>query len=47
VGEGDSHFVFHQKLLGEEGSVRQDVVMVKQPDMFSLKFGVKSSHIFT
>jgi hypothetical protein len=34
VGD-DSHFVFHQKLLGEDGSVRRDVVIVKQPDLFS------------
>ena len=27
----DSHFVIHQKLLGEDGHVRQGVVMVKQP----------------
>ena len=43
----DSHFVFHQKLLSEDGSVRQGVVMVKQPGLFSLKFGVMSSHVFT
>jgi len=46
VGD-DSHFVFHQKLLSEDGSVRQGVVMVKQPGLFSLKFGVMSSHVFT
>ena len=32
VGD-DRHFVFHQKLLGEDGSVRLGVVMVKQPDL--------------
>ena len=43
---GDSHFVFCQKLLGEDGSVRRGVVMVKQPFLFSPKFGVTSSHVF-
>jgi len=46
VGD-DSHFVFHQKLQGEDGSVRWGIVMVKQPGLFSLKFGAKSSHVFT
>jgi hypothetical protein len=46
VGD-DSHFVFHQKLLGENGSVRQAIVMVKQPGLLSPKFGVTSSHVFT
>jgi len=45
VGD-DSHFVFRQKLLGEDGSVRQGVVMVKQPGLFSLKFVAMSSHVF-
>jgi hypothetical protein len=27
----ESHFLFCQKLLGEDGSVRRGVVMVKQP----------------
>jgi len=45
VGD-DSHFVFRQKLLGEDGSVRQGVVMVKQPGLFLPKFGAMSSHIF-
>jgi hypothetical protein len=45
--EDDSHFVFRQKLLGEDGSVRRDGVMVKQPGLFSPKFGVTSSHVFT
>jgi hypothetical protein len=35
VGGDDSHFVLRQKLLGEDGSVRLGVVMVKQPDVFS------------
>ena len=35
----DSHFVFHQKLLGEDGSVRRGVVMVQQP-----KFEATSLH---
>jgi hypothetical protein len=42
----DSHFVFRQKLLGEDGSVRLGVVMVKQPGLFSPNFGEKSSHFF-
>jgi hypothetical protein len=42
---GDSHFVFRQKVLGEDGSVRGGFVMVKQPGLFSLKFGAKSSHV--
>jgi hypothetical protein len=46
VGD-DSHFVFRQKMLGEDGSVRRGVVMVKQPGLFSPKFGAKSSHVFT
>jgi hypothetical protein len=36
-----SHFVFRQKLLGEDGSVRRGVVM------FSPKFGATSWHVFT
>jgi len=43
----DSHFVFRQKLLGEDGRVRRGVVMVKQPGLFSSKFGVMSLHVFT
>jgi hypothetical protein len=43
----DSHFAFRQKLLGEDGSVRRGVVMVKQPGLFSTKFGATSSHVFT
>ena len=39
----DSHFVFGQKLLGEDESVRRGVVMAKQPGLFS----PKSSHVFT
>jgi hypothetical protein len=45
--EDDSHLVFRQKVLGEDGSVRRCVVMVKQPDLFSPKFGATSSHVFT
>jgi len=41
------NFVFRQKLVGEDGSVRPGVVMVKQPGLFSPKLGVKSSHVFT
>jgi hypothetical protein len=45
VGD-DSHFVFLQKVLGEDGSVRRGVVMVKHPGQFSTKFGATSSHVF-
>jgi len=45
VGD-DSHFNFHQKLLGEDGSVRWSVVMVKQPGLLLPKFGATSSHVF-
>jgi hypothetical protein len=38
-----SHFVFRQKLLGEDGSVRRGVFMVKQPGLFSPKFGATCS----
>jgi hypothetical protein len=37
--------VFSQKLLGEDGSVRCGV-MVKQPGLFSPKFGVMSSQVY-
>jgi hypothetical protein len=46
VGD-DSHFVFRHKVLGEDGSVRRRVVMVKQPGLFSPKFGTTSWHVFT
>jgi hypothetical protein len=46
VGD-DSQFVFRQKLLGKDGSVRRGVVMVKQSGLFSRKFGATSSHVFT
>ena len=36
----NSNFVFHQKLVGEDGSVRRGTVMVKQPGLFSPKLGV-------
>jgi hypothetical protein len=39
VGGDDSYFVFRQKLLGDYGSVRRGVVVVKQPGLFSPKFG--------
>jgi hypothetical protein len=45
VGGDDSHFLFYQKQLGEDGSVRQGVVMVKQPGLFSPNFRVMSSHV--
>ena len=47
VGGGNSNFVFRQKLLGEDGSVRRCVVMVKHPGLFSPKLGTISSHFFT
>jgi hypothetical protein len=47
VGGDDCHLVFHQKLLGEDGSVRGGVVMVKKSGLFSPKFGATSSHVFT
>jgi hypothetical protein len=47
VGGDDSHLLFRQKLLGEDGSVRLGVVMVKQPGLFSPKFGATSSRVFT
>jgi hypothetical protein len=43
VGDGG----FRQKLLGENGSVRRGVVMVKQPGLFSPNFGATSSYVFT
>jgi hypothetical protein len=46
VGD-DSRFVFRQKPLGEDGSVRRGVVMVKQPSLFSPKFGATFWHVFT
>jgi hypothetical protein len=42
VGD-DSHSLFRQKLLGEDGSVRRGVVMVMQRGLFS----ATSSHVFT
>jgi hypothetical protein len=46
VGD-DGHFVFRQKLLCEDESVRRSVVMVKQPGLFSLKFRATFTHVFT
>jgi hypothetical protein len=45
VGD-ESNFLFCQKLLGEDRSVRQGIVMVKQPGLFSPKFRATSSHSF-
>jgi hypothetical protein len=42
----DSHLLFRHKLLGEYGSVRRGVVMVKQPGLFLPKFGATSLHVF-
>jgi hypothetical protein len=47
VGGDESHFLYRQKLLGENGSVRRGVVMVKQPGVFSPKFGATSLYVFT
>jgi hypothetical protein len=48
VGGGDdSHIVLRQKLLGEDGSLGRDIIMVNQPGLFSPKFGATSSHVFT
>jgi hypothetical protein len=44
---GVQPFVFRDKLLNENGSVRRGVVMVKQPGSFSPNFGVTSSHVIT
>ena len=46
VGANNS-FVFRQKLVGEDGSVKRGDVMVKQPGLFSPKVGAMSSHFFT
>jgi hypothetical protein len=43
----DRHFVFLQKLLGKDGSMRRGVVMVKQPGLFLPKFWATSSYVFT
>ena len=43
----DSHIIFPQKLLGEDGSVRRGFVMVKQPGLFLPEFGATSLHVFT
>jgi len=45
--EDNSNFVFRQKLMSEDRSVRRGVVMVKQPGLFSSKLGAMSSHVFT
>jgi hypothetical protein len=42
-----SHFVFQQKVLGDNGSVRWGVIMAKQPGLFSPKFRATSSNAFT
>jgi hypothetical protein len=39
-------FLFRQKMVGEDGSVRRGVVMVKQPGLFPPTFGGTSSHVF-
>ena len=43
----DSNFVFRQKLLSEDGSVREGVVTAKQPGLFSPKLGEMASHVLT
>jgi len=42
----DSNFVFRQKLLGEDGSMRRGFVVVKQPGLFSTYLGATSLHVF-
>jgi hypothetical protein len=42
-----SHYVFRQKLLGEDGSVRRCVTIVKQSGVFSPKFEATSSRVYT
>jgi hypothetical protein len=42
----NNHFYIRQKLLGEDGSVRRGVVMMKQPGLFSSNFGATSSRVF-
>ena len=46
VGD-NSNFVFRHELVGDDGSVRRGVVMVKQPGLFSPKLGTMSSQVFT
>jgi len=46
MGGDNSNFVFRQKLVGEDGSVRQGVVMVKQPGLFLPNLRAMSSHTF-
>jgi hypothetical protein len=46
VGD-DSNFVFRQKMLGEDESVKRGVVMVKQSGLFSPKLGATYLHVFT
>jgi hypothetical protein len=41
----DSHFVFHQQPLYEDGSVRREVVMVNKPGLVSPKFGATTTHV--
>ena len=43
---GNSDFVFCQKLVGEDESVRWGVVTAKQPGLFSPKLGAMSLHFF-
>jgi hypothetical protein len=40
-------FVFCHQVLGEDESEGRGVIMVKQPGLFSPKFGATSSHIST
>jgi hypothetical protein len=43
VDGDENHFIFRQKMLGEDRSVKWGVVMVKQPGLFSPKFRATSS----
>jgi hypothetical protein len=43
----ESHFVFRQKLLGEDGSVRRGHCRGEAARFVLAKFGATSSHVFT
>jgi hypothetical protein len=47
VAEQNSNVGFGNKFYGEKGTVRKCVVVMQQQVLLSLKFGEKSSHIFT
>jgi hypothetical protein len=39
--------LYFTRLLGEDGGLRRDHFMVKQPGLFAPKFDATSSHAFT